>query len=202
MGQNKSSIISKIALSFGLIFTSTIYAAWQQISGEEHAGPAPTTATITPGQSYKDANGRLLETLANLERIAAEESARTTTTTPTPTKPQTKPPSTTPPPTPTPIPTRPAGKYVDGSYTGDATDAYYGTVQVRVVIRNGLIADVQFLQHPDSRSTSQYINGQAMPLLTQEAVQSQNAQVDGVSGATFTSEAFRQSLASALTKAV
>lgn len=91
--------------------------------------------------------------------------------------------------------------YVDGSYTGSAADAYYGTVQVKTIIRSGIIADVQFLQHPSDRSTSVYINNQAMPLLTQEAIQAQSAQVSGVSGATFTSQAFQQSLASALAQA-
>jgi len=90
------------------------------------------------------------------------------------------------------------GLYTDGSYTGDAADAYYGTVQVKAVVQGGKIADVQFLQYPSDRSTSRYINSQAMPLLTQEAITAQSAQVDGVSGATFTSGAFKQSLASAL----
>jgi len=199
MEQKRSPLNSKIALSLGLIFASTTYAAWIRINGEEHAGPHPTKAEITPGQSYRDANEKLLETLAQLERVAAEKEARTVAITPSPTQSQ---PTSSAVPTPTPTPSKPAGKYIDGSYTGDATDAYYGTVQVSAVVRNGLIADVQFLQHPDSRSTSRYINEQAMPLLTQEAVQAQSAQVNGVSGATFTSEAFRQSLASALAKAV
>lgn len=93
------------------------------------------------------------------------------------------------------------GAYSNGSYTGNTADAYYGMVQVKVVIRNGIIADVQFMQHPSDRNTSIYINNQAMPLLTQEAIQAQSAQVSGVSGATFTSQAFRQSLASALAQA-
>lgn len=92
-------------------------------------------------------------------------------------------------------------RYVDGSFTGTPSDAYYGTVQVRAVIRNGKIADVVFLQHPNMHENSVFINGQAMPLLKQEAIQAQSAQVDGVSGATFTSQAFQQSLASALVKA-
>lgn len=88
--------------------------------------------------------------------------------------------------------------YADGSYTGTAADAYYGIVQVKAVITNGRITDVQFLQHPDTHSTSREINSQAMPLLTQEAIQAQNANVSGVSGATATSDAFVQSLSSAL----
>ena len=93
------------------------------------------------------------------------------------------------------------GAYNDGEFTGDAVDAYYGFIQVKVVIQNGAIADVLFLQHPNDRRTSVEINSQAMPLLRQEAIQSQSANVDIVSGATDSSQAFRGSLASALSKA-
>lgn len=91
--------------------------------------------------------------------------------------------------------------YANGSYTGSPADAYYGIIQVKAVIQNGKLADVQFLQYPNDRDTSRSINGQAMPLLTQEAIQAQGAQVDGISGATETSIAFVQSLASALSQA-
>lgn len=94
-----------------------------------------------------------------------------------------------------------SGLYADGTYTGSATDAYYGTVQVKAVIQNGKLATVQFLQYPSDRSTSRYINGQAMPALTTEAIQAQSANVNIVSGATFTSQAFQQSLQSALASA-
>lgn len=118
---------------------------------------------------------------------------------PTPTEP---PPSGTPAPTPAPAPKpKPIGQYKDGSYTGSVADAYYGYVQVRAVISGGKITDVQFLDYPQDRNTSRYINSQAMPYLTQEAIQVQNANVDTVSGATETSRAFRESLASALSKA-
>lgn len=93
------------------------------------------------------------------------------------------------------------GTYTDGSYTGSAEDAYYGTVQVNAIVTNGKIDDVQFLQYPNTRNTSRTINNKAMPILTQEAIQAQSAEVDGVSGATFTSQAFIQSLASALAQA-
>jgi uncharacterized protein with FMN-binding domain len=91
--------------------------------------------------------------------------------------------------------------YKNGSYTGDVTDAYYGNLQVRAVIQNGKIADVQFLVYPNDRETSRQINEQAMPSLKQEAIQAQNANVDIVSGATQTSEAFVKSLQSALAQA-
>lgn len=93
------------------------------------------------------------------------------------------------------------GTYQDGTYTGAAEDAYWGTVQVRAVVVDGQISTVQFLQHPDHRSQSQSINQQADPVLIQEAIRSQRADVDIVTGATYTSEAFIQSLSSALAQA-
>jgi uncharacterized protein with FMN-binding domain len=91
--------------------------------------------------------------------------------------------------------------YKNGIYTGNVTDAYYGNVQVRATIQGGSITDVAFLQYPNTHSTSVQINDQAMPYLQQEAVQAQSASVNVVSGATDTSMAFQQSLASALMQA-
>lgn len=92
-------------------------------------------------------------------------------------------------------------KYKNGEYTGDVADAFYGNVQVKATIQNGKISDVQFLQYPNDRQTSLRISNEAMPFLKSEAIQVQNSQVDIVSGATQTSEAFRVSLKSALDKA-
>jgi uncharacterized protein with FMN-binding domain len=94
-----------------------------------------------------------------------------------------------------------SGQYTDGSYTGTAVDAYYGALQVLAVIQGGKLTDVQFLQYPSSRSTSQQINNNAMAALKKEAISAQNANVNTVSGATDTSASFRQSLGSALAQA-
>ncbi|MCE9541798.1 FMN-binding protein [Candidatus Kaiserbacteria bacterium] len=93
------------------------------------------------------------------------------------------------------------GKYKDGTYTGVSAYAYYGQVQVQVKIANGKIADVTFLDYPQDRGTSRQINSYAMSQLTQEAIAAQSANVNGVSGASDTSEAFKQSLTSALSQA-
>jgi len=118
---------------------------------------------------------------------------------PQPAKPTPKPApsSNSTPPTPVAI----SGKYKDGTYTGISADAYYGNVQVQIAINGGKITDVQFLDYPQDRRTSLEINSQAMPYLKTEAIQAQSAQVDIVSGATATSGAFQQSLASALSQA-
>ncbi len=93
------------------------------------------------------------------------------------------------------------GQYKNGAYTGNVADAYYGNVQVKAVISGGRISDVQFLQYPSDRQHSLELSNYAMPVLTQEAIQIQNSNVDIVSGATETSLAFRDSLASALSQA-
>lgn len=95
----------------------------------------------------------------------------------------------------------PGALYKDGSYTGGAADAQWGLIQVKAIIQNGKITDVQFLQYPNERNRSVEINSYADPQLTSEAIQAQSANVDIVSGATDSSQAFIQSLSDALTQA-
>ncbi len=187
----RPSIFKKLALSIGLVLISTVYALWQSFGGEQPVTTA--SAQATTAQSYKAANEALLQTLTQISNPVPSSTGRTTASVS-----KTAPASA---PVPAPAPQKPAGQYVDGSYTGSQADAYYGTVQVEAIIQNGQLADVKFLQYPDTHSTSVYINEQVMPMLVQEAIQAQNANVNGVSGATFTSQAFVQSLASALTQA-
>ncbi len=100
----------------------------------------------------------------------------------------------------TPVATK--GKYKDGTYIGSVADAYYGNLQVKAVISGGKITDVVFLQYPNDRGNSIRINTQAIPYLKAEAIQIQDSNVDTVSGASYSSKAFRQSLASALSQAI
>jgi uncharacterized protein with FMN-binding domain len=95
----------------------------------------------------------------------------------------------------------PGARYKDGSFTGGVADAQWGYIQVKAIISGGKITDVQFLQYPNERNRSVEINSYADPQLTQEAIAAQSAQVDIVTGATDTSQAFIQSLSDALTQA-
>jgi len=88
--------------------------------------------------------------------------------------------------------------YTDGTYTGPAIDAYYGLIQIQAIVRNGQIAALKVLQYPSDRSTSVAINRQALPMLRDEVVSAQTANVDIISGATLTSKAFIRSLDGAL----
>jgi uncharacterized protein with FMN-binding domain len=86
----------------------------------------------------------------------------------------------------------------DGIVMGPAVPNRYGTVQVQVAMRAGRIVDVRAVQLPDGDGTSQQISSYAAPQLKQQALQVQSANVDGVSGATYTSESYRTSLQAAI----
>src|SRR5205807_1799425 len=91
--------------------------------------------------------------------------------------------------------------YQDGEYTGNVANAFYGSVQVKAVVSQGKITDVQVLKYPDHSGHAIEVNNMAMPQLKSEVVQAQSARVDIVSGATQSSQAFMQSLQSALVQA-
>lgn len=87
------------------------------------------------------------------------------------------------------------------TYTGQTADTPYGPVQVEIWVSGGRITDVQALQLPNDTPRSQEISSYAGPQLRQEALQAQSANIDTVSGATYTSDGYRQSLQSALDQA-
>lgn len=74
----------------------------------------------------------------------------------------------------------------------------YGDVQVRVTFRGTQMVDVQALKLPSDRSRSVQISRYAAPRLRAEALQAQSAQIDAVSGASYTSDSYAQSLQGAL----
>jgi uncharacterized protein with FMN-binding domain len=109
-------------------------------------------------------------------------------------------PSVTPSATPTPSPS-PSPAALNGTFTGADFPNRFGDVQVRIVITNGHITDVQALQLPTDRAESAYISQQAGPWLRTEALQAQSANIDIIGGATYTSQSYQQSLESALQQA-
>jgi uncharacterized protein with FMN-binding domain len=93
-----------------------------------------------------------------------------------------------------------SGTTVSGTATGDAVDTQYGAAQVRVTVRDGRIVKVQALELQGNDPRSVQISSSAEPVLQQEVLSRQTADVDAVSGATFTSASYTQSLQSALDK--
>jgi uncharacterized protein with FMN-binding domain len=84
---------------------------------------------------------------------------------------------------------------------GSTIDTRWGPVQVQVTLTDGKITKVTALQLPDGNPRDREINDFAVPQLTQEALSAQNARIDAVSGATYTSDGYIRSLQSALDKA-
>ena len=91
--------------------------------------------------------------------------------------------------------------YRDGTYTGDTITTRYGDVQVKVTVSGGAITDVAALSLPDRDGHSSRISSQAGPILRDEALTAQSAQIDLLSGATYTSDGYERSLQSALDQA-
>ena len=96
-----------------------------------------------------------------------------------------------------------SGAVKDGTYTGDAVDVGrgYGTMQVEVTVTGGRVVDVTALAVPQNDPRSSQISTEAVPMLVQQAIAAQSASIAGLSGATYTSNGFAQSLRSALVQA-
>ncbi|MCL7429213.1 FMN-binding protein [Streptomyces sp. YS415] len=86
-----------------------------------------------------------------------------------------------------------------GTVTGDAVRTQYGPVQVRLTVSGGKVTDVEAVQAPSGGRSTQ-VTETAVPRLNRAALATQSADIDAVSGATYTSSGYKQSLQSALDK--
>jgi uncharacterized protein with FMN-binding domain len=96
-------------------------------------------------------------------------------------------------------PAAPAG--VSGTFTGGTAQTAYGPVQVQIVVQNNTITSANAIKYPTGNSHDIAIAQYAVPVLNREAVQAQSANISMVSGATYTSSGYIQSLQSALSAA-
>ena len=187
----KRHTMKKSTLLFWFIAASVAYVVYLRFAGSINVSvPASSVAQSVLPQAPA---GQIVDTSSQAQVTSGEppQNSSQTSATPTQSAPTAQPVSKS----------KSAGMYTDGTYTGNSADAYYGTVQVQVVVKSGALASVNFLQYPKDRRTSQSISDRAMPILESEAIQAQSANVNIVSGATDTSFAFQQSLASALSQA-
>lgn len=178
---NFGQALKKLVVSTFVVFTFIAYAIHDRLSGSNAAVVAAPTLT-SPGAPAASAPD-------NSNNVAPSDPQQPTVIQPQPSDSSSAPAANT------------QSGLRDGQYTGNLADAYYGNVQVRASIQGGKITGVQFLTYPSDRRTSQRINSYAVPMLQTEAVQVQSAQVDLISGATLTSQAFAESLQSALDQA-
>ncbi|HEY5050441.1 MAG TPA: FMN-binding protein [Acidothermaceae bacterium] len=114
-------------------------------------------------------------------------------------------PSTAPNKTPTQVPTKaptrsaaPPTKAASGTFLGASVQTRYGPVQIKITYAGGRVTGVVAVQLPSGRSRDAEINNYAVPILESETLAAQGANINSVSGATYTSDGYVQSLQSAL----
>lgn len=198
--------VAVLGLSLHASQRTSAVAAGAALAGLVESSGAATTDTAPTAPTLADPTS----TSANLPGQSAPHSPPPNTTrTATTTQPPIVRPSTTsdarssPPTTsktaPSPAP-RPTAKPVAPTVVvnGSPVDTRYGPVQVQITLRGGHITKADAIDYPQSNGRDQEINSQAIPQLDQETVRADGAQIDAVSGATYTSGGYRQSLQSAL----
>jgi uncharacterized protein with FMN-binding domain len=139
--------------------------------------PAPTkTATPTPSVTATP--------VPVVTAVPTPTATRTAAPTPTPTK--------------TAIPT-PTVKSTSGTFTGPVVNVSYGNVQVEITVVDGKITDAQALQAPSGRSDR--YSKFALPILKKQTLAAQSTNIQGASGASYTTYGWRKSLQGAIAKA-
>jgi uncharacterized protein with FMN-binding domain len=81
---------------------------------------------------------------------------------------------------------------------GSVADTVYGPVQIQIQTSGHKITDVRILIAPSGSGRDQEINSYALPILRRETLAAQSADIQAVSGATYTSDGYRRSLQAAL----
>jgi uncharacterized protein with FMN-binding domain len=87
------------------------------------------------------------------------------------------------------------------TYSGSVAHTRWGPVQLKITVHGGKITKVTILQQPNGSRRDTEINSQALPILIDETIRAQSADIDMVSGATVTSDGYLRSLQAALDEA-
>ena len=158
------------------------------------------TATPTPTSTAATSTPTPATTKKPTKKPTKPPTKKPTSDGSTPSATKTTPPATHAPSTPTPTST-PQSSGVSGTFTGGYGNTRYGPVQVQITVVNNKITNAIALTYPTGSFRDQQINQQAIPYLIQETLAAQSANIQGVGGASYTSQGWVTSLQSALTKA-
>ena len=145
---------------------------------------APTKTSSTPATNSTPLPTPTLTTPQTPSSAPTVAPTPTKTATPTPTK------------TATPTPT---AKSINGTFTGPVVDVSYGNVQVQITVVNGQITDAQALIAPTGKNDK--YTRMALPKLKQQTLAAQSTNIQGASGASYTTYGWRKSLQGAMVKA-
>ena len=162
-------------------------------TGSSASASSSSTTSTSPAATSSAAATSTTATkpVATKKATAAATATASATTQPTATA------SATPAPTKTTATATPAAQ--NGTFTGPAVFVNYGTVQVKITVTNGKITDAVAVQAPGGRN-DRYTN-MAVPILKQQTLKAQSANIQGASGASYTSYGWYKSLQGALADA-
>lgn len=160
---------------------------------------APSTSTsATKSGTKKNKSKQSSTNGGNAANATATNSQPAPSATPSSSQSQAPAQTTTPPPASPPATTKTAG--ASQTIAGPVISTRWGPVQVEIVVDNGQIISATGLQYPHGDRRSSYISQQAIPMLVDLTLQAQSATgMQGVGGATYTSNGWKLSLAAALT---
>jgi len=175
--------------AIGATATSTPAAA----AATQTATPAATTTTKAVVTKTKKTTAPKSAT-ASASASAMPTQSATASATPTPTATPTATKTTA-----APVVTKAAASSASGTFVGPSVFVNYGNVQVEITVSNGKITDAKALQSPNGRS--QRWSDMALPQLRQQTLAANSDQIQGASGASYTSYGWFKSLQGAMAKA-
>jgi uncharacterized protein with FMN-binding domain len=160
------------------------------------AGGAGVGSTSTTASASSSTSSQATTTATKSSKPVATKKATTKATASAATS-ATADPTATPTPTHSAAPAAPATK--SGTFTGPSVFVNYGNVQVQITVVNGRITDAVAVKAPGGRN-DRYTN-MAVPILKQQTLAAQSANIKGASGASYTSYGWFKSLQGALADA-
>ena len=180
------AVLSITPPQFGSASTGTLSGKSLGGGTSTATAPAPTQTQAAPAPT--DTAAAATPAPAATKK-STKKSTQSTTAATTPAAPATT------------APAAPAKAKPSGTFTGSTQQTRFGPVQVEITISNGKITAARALQYPNNDFRSQSISQQAIPYLVQETLAAQSANIQGVGGASYTSQGWYDSLVSALAKA-
>jgi uncharacterized protein with FMN-binding domain len=163
--------------------------------GQSSAPPAASSAPASSAAGSSISSDAASSADTSAPASSTPSAAPTAKASPTASKSSAK---TTPKPTP-----KPSASSTTKTFTGSAVTAgergrVFGTVQVRITLTNGKITAATAIDYPNDDPRSSEISSFSIPVLSREVLQAQGASIAVVSGATYTSDAYAQSVQAAL----
>jgi uncharacterized protein with FMN-binding domain len=168
------STTSSINIAGGSVIGTTGTGSSASASSSSSSSSAPTKSA-KPVATKKATAGATTQPAASQSATAAASPATTQTTAPV------------------------TSTVKDGTFTGPSVNVNYGNVQVMITVSNGKITDAVAVKAPKGKN-DRYTN-MAVPILKQQTLQAQSANIQGASGASYTSYGWFKSLQGAMAEA-